>query len=173
VVWRGSRRGRRQAHEPGEERRRGGNGARRDWLKEGEGRKGKKGKEGRKEKKSGKEKEGRKEKKKGKEKKKRRKENRNRKRKGKEIGKRFRKLGKLLGKLGVRICGVFRFPGVSVIFGMAVMARRTGRRDRGVRRIPDAMDNRGAGAARVGDGPSAGGDGGIHGTHAEGERGRR
>jgi hypothetical protein len=42
--------------------------------------------------------------------------------------------------------------GVSVIFGTAVMARRTGRRDRGVRRIPYAVD---AGEARVDDGSSA------------------
>jgi hypothetical protein len=53
------------------------------------------------------------------------------------------------------------------------MARRTGRRDRGVRGIPDAVANRGAGVARVGDGPSAVGVGGIRGTRAEGERGRR
>jgi hypothetical protein len=60
-----------------------------------------------------------------------------------------------------------------VIFGTAVMARRTGRRDCGVRGIPDAVADRGAGAARVGGGPSAGGAGGILGTRAEGERGRR
>jgi hypothetical protein len=79
----------------------------------------------------------------------------------------------LLGKLGGRICGVFRFPGVRVIFGTAVMARRTGQRDRDVRGIPGAVADRSAGAARVGDGPSAGGAGGIRGTRAEGERGRR
>jgi hypothetical protein len=33
-------------------------------------------------------------------------------------------------------CGAFRFPGVGVILGPAVMARRTGHRDRGVRGIP-------------------------------------
>jgi hypothetical protein len=83
------------------------------------------GEKGRKEKKKGKKK------KKKKEKKKKKKENR--KIKGKEIGKRFRKLGKLLGILGKRtLRGFFRFPGVSVIFGTAVMARQTGRRDRGV-----------------------------------------
>jgi hypothetical protein len=53
------------------------------------------------------------------------------------------------------------------------MARRTGRRDRGVRGIPGAVADRGTGAARVGDGPSAGGVGGIRGTRAEGERGFR
>jgi hypothetical protein len=50
------------------------------------------------------------------------------------------------------------------------MARRTGRQDRGVCGIPSAVADRGAGVARVGDGPSAGGAGGIRGTHAEGER---
>jgi hypothetical protein len=53
------------------------------------------------------------------------------------------------------------------------MARRTGRRDRGVCGIPGAVADRGAGVARVGAGPSAGGAGGICGTRAEGERGRR
>jgi hypothetical protein len=47
------------------------------------------------------------------------------------------------------------------------------RRDHGVRGIPGAVADRGAGAARVGDGPSAGGAGGIRGTRAEGERGRK
>jgi hypothetical protein len=51
------------------------------------------------------------------------------------------------------------------------MVRRAGRRDRGVRGIPGAVADRGVGAARVGDGPSAGGAGGIRGTCAEGERG--
>jgi hypothetical protein len=50
------------------------------------------------------------------------------------------------------------------------MARQTGRRDRGVRGIPGVVAGRGAGAARVGDGSSVGGAGGIHGTRAEGER---
>jgi hypothetical protein len=53
------------------------------------------------------------------------------------------------------------------------MARRTGRRDRGVRGIPGTVADCGAGVAHVGDGPSAGGAGGIHGTRAKGERGRR
>jgi hypothetical protein len=53
------------------------------------------------------------------------------------------------------------------------MARRTGRRDRGVRGIPGAVADRGAGVACVGAGPTAGGAGGIRGTRAEGERGRR
>jgi hypothetical protein len=72
-----------------------------------------------------------------------------------------------------RLCGVFRFPGVGVIFGAAVMARWTSRRDRGVRGIPGTVADRGAGVARVGAGLSAGGAGGIRGTHAEGERRRR
>jgi hypothetical protein len=53
------------------------------------------------------------------------------------------------------------------------MARRTGRRDRGVRRIPGTVADRSAGVAQVGAGLSAGGAGGIRGTRAEGERGRR
>jgi hypothetical protein len=74
----------------------------------------------------------------------------------------------LLGKLGGMI--LRGFPGVGVIFGTAVMARRTGRRDRGVRGIPVVVADRGAGAARVGDGPGAGGAGGIRGTRVEGKR---
>jgi hypothetical protein len=31
----------------------------------------------------------------------------------------------LLGKLGEEFCGILRFPGVGVIFGTTVMARRT------------------------------------------------
>jgi hypothetical protein len=79
----------------------------------------------------------------------------------------------LLGKLGEGFCGIFRFPGVGVIFGTAVMARRTGRRDRGVRRIPGTVADCGAGKARVSAGPGAGGAGGIRGTRTEGERERR
>jgi hypothetical protein len=44
----------------------------------------------------------------------------------------------------------FPISGVGVIFGTTVMARRTGRRDRGVRGIPGMVANRGAGVARVG-----------------------
>jgi hypothetical protein len=51
------------------------------------------------------------------------------------------------------------------------MARRTGRRDRGVRGIPGMVADRGVGKARVGAGPGAGGAGGIRGTRADGERG--
>jgi hypothetical protein len=65
----------------------------------------------------------------------------------------------------------FTIPGVGVIFGTAVMARGTGRRDRGVRRIPGTVADRGAGKARVSAGPGAGGAGGIRGTCAVGERG--
>jgi hypothetical protein len=79
----------------------------------------------------------------------------------------------LLGKLGGRFCGVFRFPGVGVIFGTVVMARRTGRRNRGVHGIPGTVADRNDGVARVGAGLSAGGAGGIRGTRTEGERGRR
>jgi hypothetical protein len=42
-----------------------------------------------------------------------------------------------------------------------------------VREIPGVVADRGAGAPRVGDGPRAGGAGGIRGTRTEGERGRR
>jgi hypothetical protein len=118
-------------------------------------------------------KKGRKEKKKGEEKKKRRKEKGIGKEKGKEIGKRFRKLGKLLGKLGGGFCGVFRFLGVSVIFGTAVTARQTGRRDRGGAGFPAWWPTAALGRHTLGDGLSAGGAGGIHGTRAEGERGGR
>jgi hypothetical protein len=97
-------------------------------------------------------------------KRKERKEKKNRKRKGKEIGKRFRKLGKLLWKLGRKVLvGVFRFPGVGVIFGTVVMARRTGRRYRGVRGIPGTVADRGAGVACMGTVLNAGGAGGIRG----------
>jgi hypothetical protein len=51
------------------------------------------------------------------------------------------------------------------------MARRTGRRDRGVRVIPGTVADRGVGKARVDAGLGAGGAGGIRGTHA-GVRGR-
>jgi hypothetical protein len=39
-----------------------------------------------------------------------------------------------------------------------------------VRWIPGVVADRGAGAARVGDGPGAGGAGGIRGTRVEGKR---
>jgi hypothetical protein len=58
-----------------------------------------------------------------------------------------------------------------VIFGTAVMARRTGQRDRGMCGIPDTVADRGVGKARVDAGLSAGGAGGIRGTRA-GVRGR-
>jgi hypothetical protein len=67
----------------------------------------------------------------------------------------------------------FPISGVGVIFGTAVMARRTGRRDRGVHGIPGTVAYRGTGVARVGAGPSAGGAGGIRGTRADGERGEQ
>jgi hypothetical protein len=76
------------------------------WQARGQGRKKKEkgGRERGKEKKKREKRKGRKEKEKeGKERKGKRKGKENRKRKGKEIGKRFRKLGKLLGKLGRRV----------------------------------------------------------------------
>jgi hypothetical protein len=51
------------------------------------------------------------------------------------------------------------------------MARRTGRRDRGVREIPGTVADRGVGKARMGAGLGAGGAGGIRGTRV-GVRGR-
>jgi hypothetical protein len=42
------------------------------------------------------------------------------------------------------------FSDTGVNFGTAVMARRTGRRDRGVRGIPDVVADHGAGVARDG-----------------------
>jgi hypothetical protein len=49
------------------------------------------------------------------------------------------------------------------------MARRTGRRDRGVCGIPGTVADHGVGKARMGAGPGAGE---IRGTRADGERGR-
>jgi hypothetical protein len=68
------------------------------------------------------------------EKKKRRKE---KKKIGKELGKRFKKFRKIVRNFrGNDFAGFFRFPGVSVIFGTVVMARRTGWRDRGSAGFP-------------------------------------
>jgi hypothetical protein len=64
------------------------------------------------------------------------------------------------------------FSGVGVISGTTVMVRRAGRRDRGVRGIPGVVADTALGRHAVGDGPSAGGAGGICDTRAEGERGR-
>jgi hypothetical protein len=61
------------------------------------------------------------------------------------------------------------FSDTGVNSGMGVMTRR----DRGVRGIPGTVADRGAGEARVGAGPGAGGAGGIRDTRAEGERERR
>jgi hypothetical protein len=66
--------------------------------------------------------------------------------------------------LGKGFAGFFRFPGVSAFSGTAVMARRTDRRDRGVRGIPGTVADRGVGKAGVGAG--LGGAGGIRGTRA-------
>jgi hypothetical protein len=78
----------------------------------------------------------------------------------------------LLGKIGERVfAGFYDFPGVGVIFRTAVMARQTGRRDRGVRGIPGTVADRGVGKAHVGAGLGAGGASGIRGTRA-GVRGR-
>jgi hypothetical protein len=50
----------------------------------------------------------------------------------------------------------FMVLGVRVIFGTVVMARRTGRRDHGVRGIPDAVADNAAGVAGVGRRPKCG-----------------
>jgi hypothetical protein len=89
--------------------------------------------------------------------------------KEKKIGKRkirrrkkekeFRKLGEIQGKLGERGKRLRIFLGFSdtgVNSGTAVMARRTSRRDRGVRGIPGAVADSGAGAARDGRWPGCG-----------------
>jgi hypothetical protein len=58
------------------------------------------------------------------------------------------KLGEFLGKIRGRVfAGFSGFSGVGVIFGTAVMARRTGRQDHGVHGIPGVVADRGAGAA--------------------------
>jgi hypothetical protein len=68
-----------------------------------------------------------------------------------KIEKGFRKLGEFLGKLGEVVLRIFLgFSDTSVNSGTAVMARRTGRRDRGMRGIPGVVANRGAGATRDG-----------------------
>jgi hypothetical protein len=57
--------------------------------------------------------------------------------------------------LGKGFAGFFLFPGVGAFSGTAVMARRTGRRDRGVRGIPGTVADRGVGKARMGAGLGA------------------
>jgi hypothetical protein len=52
------------------------------------------------------------------------------------------------------------------------MARRTGRQDRGVRGFPAWWPTAVLGRHAMGDGPGAGGAGGIRGTRAEGGRER-
>jgi hypothetical protein len=72
-----------------------------------------------------------------------------RKEKKKEKG--FRELREILGKLGGREKGILwgsPVLGVGVILGTAVMARRTGWRDRGVHGIPGEVADSGVGAAR-------------------------
>jgi hypothetical protein len=92
---------------------------------------------------------------------------------GNKIRKSFRKVWRISREIrGNVFAGFSGFSGVGVIFGTMVMARRTGRWDRGVREIPGVVADRGVGVARVGDGPGAGGAGGIRGTRAEGERER-
>jgi hypothetical protein len=68
---------------------------------------------------------------------KKRKGNRKKENKGGNRKKGFRKLGKFLGKLGEGLLRIFLgFSDTGVNSGTAVMARRTGRRDRGGARFP-------------------------------------
>jgi hypothetical protein len=68
---------------------------------------------------------------------KKRKGNRKTENKGGNRKKGFRKLGKFLGKLGEGFLRIFLgFSDTGVNSGTAVMARRTGRRDRGGARFP-------------------------------------
>jgi hypothetical protein len=110
---------------------------------------------------------------KGKEKEEKKKENRKKeKNQGREIEKGFRKLGEFLEKLGEGVLRIFLgFSDTGVNSGTAVMSRRTGQRDRGMRGILGTVADYGAGVARAGAGLSAGGAGGIRGTRA-GVRGR-
>jgi hypothetical protein len=89
---------------------------------------------------------------KGKEKEEKKKENRKKEKKsGEKIEKGFRKLGEFVEKLGEGALRIFLgFSDTGVNSGMAVMARRTGRWNRGVRGIPGVVADRGAGAARDG-----------------------
>jgi hypothetical protein len=81
-----------------------------------------------------------------------RKKGKGKKKKEKRKEKRFRKLGEILGKLEGRgkrdFVGFSCFSGVSMIFGTAVMARQTGRLDRGMPGIFGEVADSGAGAAR-------------------------
>jgi hypothetical protein len=98
------------------------------------------------------------------EEKKGKKEERKKKRKGRKgknrNRKKFRKLGEFLGKIRRGEEGFLRiflgFPDTGINFGTAVMAKRIGRRDCGVRGIPGVVADRGAGAARDGRWPGCG-----------------
>jgi hypothetical protein len=92
------------------------------------------------------------------------------KKKRKELGKSPRKFRGIYRKLGKGFLRIFPgFSDIGVNSGTAVMARQTGRRDRGVRGIPGVVADRGARAACVGDGPGAGDAGGIRGTRVVGK----
>jgi hypothetical protein len=102
---------------------------------------------------------------------KRKKKIRKRKIREEKIEKRFRKLGEISTEIRRRVFADFSgFLGYRRQFrdGCDGEADRpTGPRWCG---IPVVVADRGAGAARMGDGPGAGGAGGIHGTLAEGKR---
>jgi hypothetical protein len=94
-------------------------------------------------------KKGKRKRRKGKEKEEKKTENRKKENKGRKMEKGFRKLGEFLGKLGEGFLRIFLcFLDTGVNSGTAVMARRTGRRDRGVRGIPGVVADRGAGVTR-------------------------
>jgi hypothetical protein len=93
------------------------------------------------------------------------------KKKRKELGKSPRKFRGISRKLGEGFLWIFPgFSDIGVNSGMAVMARRTGRWDHGVRGIPGVVADRGAGVTRDGRRPERSGAGGIRGTRAEGKR---
>jgi hypothetical protein len=106
-----------------------------------------------------------------KEKKKRIKGNKKKENKRRKIEKRFRKLGEISRKIRRRVFADFSgFLGYQCQFrdgGDGEADRPAGPRRCGILVV---VADRGAGAARVGDGSGAGGAGGIHGTRAEGKR---
>jgi hypothetical protein len=116
-------------------------------------------------------KKGKRKRRKEKEKEEKKKENRKEENKGRKIEKGFIKLGEFLGKLGEGVLRIFLgFSDTDVNSGTAVMERRTGQRDRGVRGNPGVVADRGAGVTRDGRRPKRRRCGGFRGTRAEGKR---
>jgi hypothetical protein len=88
---------------------------------------------------------------------------------GKKIGKSFRKIRRISREIrGKVFAGFSGFSGIGVIFGTVVMARRTGRRDHGGAGFPAWWPTTVLGRHAMGDGPSAGGAGGIRDMRVEG-----